>query len=165
MMARVLNEQPGSVGCRSVSEVVEEETFPTRILPPVDDSNRHFWTGGAVGELRILRCQDCRHWIHPPAASCSRCGGTHIAAETTSGTGSVFTFTVNHHPFSPTVPVPYIIAIVELDDEPGLRFTTNIVHCEPEDVTIGMAVRVLFERHDDVFVPVFEPTAAPIAAG
>ncbi len=143
-----------------MSEVVDDRTIPTRILPPINDSNRHFWTGGEVGELRMLRCQDCRHWIHPPQASCPQCGGTNLVPEATSGTGSVFTYTVNRHPYSPTVPVPYVIAIVELDDQPGLRFTTNIVHCDPESVTIGMAVRVLFERHEDIFVPVFEPTAA-----
>jgi uncharacterized OB-fold protein len=53
--------------------------------------------------------------------------------------------------------VPYVIAIVELVEQDGLRFTTNIVHCPPDRVEIGMPVRVLFEEQGEVFVPLFEP--------
>ncbi len=35
------------------------DDVPFRILPALTDRNRHFWTGGAEGELRFLRCQDC----------------------------------------------------------------------------------------------------------
>ena len=133
-----------------------ESTTPPRIDPPVNDANRHFWTGGAQGELRILRCGSCHYWVHPPEAVCPECGGP-LTPVATSGTGRVFTFTVNRHPFNPAVPPPYVIAIVELDDQPGLRFTTNIVNCDPESVTIDMPVRVLFEAVGEAFVPVFEP--------
>ena len=69
----------------------------------------------------------------------------------------MFTFTVNHHPFNPEVPVPYVVAIVDLVEQEGLRFTTNVVHCPPETVAIGLPVRVLFEAQGEIFVPVFEP--------
>ena len=133
---------------------------PPRIDPPVTDANRHFWTGGAEGELRMLRCPSCRYWVHPPEAACPRCGGV-LEAQATSGRGTVFTYTVNRHPFNPAVPPPYVIAIVELDDQPGLRFTTNIVNCDPDEVAIDMPVRVLFEAVGEVFVPVFEPAEGP----
>ena len=74
-----------------------------------------------------------------------------------SGKGRVFTYTVNHHPFNPEVPVPYVIAIVELVEQKGLRFTTDIVNCEIDSVTIGLPVRVVFEQQGEVFVPLFEP--------
>ena len=69
----------------------------------------------------------------------------------------MFTYTVNHHRFHPEVPVPYVIAIVELVEQDGLRFTTDIVHCPVDRVTIGLPVRVVFEQHGEVFVPLFEP--------
>ena len=69
----------------------------------------------------------------------------------------MFTFTVNHHPFNPDVPVPYVVAIVELEEQDGLRFTTNVVNCAPEDVRIDMPLSMVFERQGDVFVPQFEP--------
>ena len=37
-----------------------------RMLPPITDENRAFWTGGAKGELLILRCGECGRWVHPP---------------------------------------------------------------------------------------------------
>jgi uncharacterized OB-fold protein len=135
-----------------------------RFLPPIDEQNRYFWTGGANDELLMLRCRNCRFWIHPPKSVCPRCAGSSMGPEATSGLGTVFTFTVNRHPFHPAVPVPYVIAIVELEDQPDLRFTTNVVHCDPEDVHIGMPVRVTFERHEDVFVPVFEPRSVAVSS-
>lgn len=128
-----------------------------RMAPPVTDLNRAFWTGGADGHLYMLRCPGCRHWIHPAAERCPACGAADPKPEATSGRGRVFTYTVNRHPYNPAVPLPYVIAVVELDDQPGLRFTTNVVNCDPESVSIGMPVRVTFEHHDDAFVPVFEP--------
>jgi uncharacterized OB-fold protein len=74
-----------------------------------------------------------------------------------SGQGEVFTYTVNWHPFNPAVPVPIVIAMVELP-EGGVRFTTNIVDCAPADVRIGMPVEVRFESHGEIWVPVFAPT-------
>jgi hypothetical protein len=74
-----------------------------------------------------------------------------------SGRGTVFTYTVNYHPFNPAVPPPYVIAIVELVEQVGLRFTTNIVDCAVDEVSIGMAVEVTFEQAGDAWVPVFRP--------
>ena len=57
----------------------------------------------------------------------------------------------------PSADHPYAIAIVEIEEQPSLRLMTNIVNCPVEDVQIGMAVRVIFEEHDDVHIPLFEP--------
>jgi uncharacterized OB-fold protein len=54
---------------------------------------------------------------------------------------------------------PYAIAIVEIEEQKGLRLMTNIVNCPAEAVRIGMPVRVVFERHDDVWIPLFEPAS------
>ena len=85
--------------------------------------------------------------------------------EATSGQGTVFTHTTNEHPYNPAVPVPYNISIVELADQEGLRFTTNVVGCPPEEVHIGMPVRVQFEPHGEVFVPVFIPCIPDSSGG
>jgi hypothetical protein len=126
-----------------------------RIIPPLDDDNREFWTGGATGELRLPFCAACSRWIFPPRLLCPDCFGRADYAAL-SGRGRVFTYTVNHHPFNPEVPVPYVIAIVELVEQEGLRFTTDIVNCAIDSVTIGMPVHVVFEQQGDVFVPLFE---------
>jgi len=122
------------------------------LLPP---NNRVFWTGGADGRLRLLRSRSTGRWMHPFWNVAD--DDPDLAAEPVSGKGEVFTFSVNHHAFNPRVPPPYVIAIVQLPEQVDLRIATNIVNCAPEAVEIGMPVRVLFEPHGDLFVPVFEP--------
>lgn len=131
---------------------------PPRIPPPIDDDNREFWTAGRNGRLMMSFCAACDRFFHPPARRCPTCAGA-AAPREVSGRGTVYTFTVDHHPFHPDVPPPYNIAIVELDEQPGLKFTTNIVHCDLDQLEIGMPVQVVFERAGDAWVPVFEPVA------
>lgn len=126
------------------------------MLPPLTDTNRPYWTGGANGELLVERCRECRRWQHPPTGRCSACGGN-AAPEPTSGRGTVFSYTVNRHQYHPDVPPPYVIAIVELDEQSDLRIPTNLVDCDPDDIRIGASVQVTFEQHGDVHVPVFTP--------
>ncbi len=136
------------------------------MLPKLNDHNRAFWTGGGAGQLLITQCTRCGLWVNPPAADCPDCAGA-LVARPVSGRGTVFTYTVNYQPFNPAVPVPYVIAIVELDEQADLRIATNIVDCEPDSVYVGMPVKVRFERHDvdneSVFFPFFAPriTAQP----
>ncbi len=133
---------------------------PARMLPALDDHNRAFWTGGADGQLRIAFCVQCGMWVSPPAAECPDCDGP-LESRPVSGRGTVFTYTVNYQPFNPEVPVPYVIAIVELAEQADLRIASNIVDCEPDSVCIGLPVEVRFERQDvgdeSVYMPVFAP--------
>ena len=133
---------------------------PLRLLPQVTPENEHFWLGGADNELRFLRCGSCRYYVHPPAPLCPECLSRDLSPEAVSGRAVVHTFTVNHQPWIPGFEPPYVVAIVELDEQEGLRLTTNLVNCEPEDVSIGMRVKVLFEDlGEGVFLPLFEPDA------
>jgi uncharacterized protein len=134
--------------------------IPARMMPTLNEHNRPFWTGGADGQLLIAWCAACGRWVQPPAPDCPDCGGA-LDARPVSGRGTVFTYTVNHQPFMPTVPVPYVIAIVALEEQSDLRIATNIVDCEPDSVSIGLPVEVRFEGQDvggdSVFFPVFAP--------
>ena len=131
---------------------------PFRILPLVTPESEHFWKGGAEGELRMLHCVACAHFVHPPVPICPLCRGRELEVKALSGRGAVATFTINHQPWIPGFDPPYAVAIVELDEQPGLRLTTNVVNCELEALRVGMRVRVLFdERDDEVWIPLFEP--------
>ncbi len=130
---------------------------PFRVLPRVTPLNEHFWRGGAEGRLKFLRCTDCGEYIHPPAPVCGRCYAKSLRVEAVSGLATVLTYTLNHQPWVPAPDHPYAIAIVEIDEQKGLRLMTNIVHCPADSVRIGMRVRVVFEQHEDVYVPLFEP--------
>jgi uncharacterized OB-fold protein len=130
---------------------------PFRLLPKITPETEFFWTGGAADELRFLRCHDCGTYIHPPAPVCPKCLSRDLGPEAVSGKGSLFSFTINHQKWNPTVPVPYVIGLVQIDEQEDVRLTTNIVNCAPEDVHVGMRVRVKFEHEGDVYLPLFEP--------
>jgi uncharacterized OB-fold protein len=136
--------------------VILEPSAP-RMLPQVTDANRTFWTGGADGELRITRCSECRRWVLPLSGTCPECQGA-TRYEPTSGRATVFTYTLNAHQFHPDVPPPNLIAIVVLDEQEDLRLATNLVGCEEAEVRCGLPVRVQFEKHGEVYYPVFTPT-------
>lgn len=143
-------------------EEPEQPRSPFRILPAVTPENEHFWHGGADGELRFLRCQPCGTYVHPPAPVCPECLSSDLAAEAVSGRASLLTYTVNHQPWIPGFDPPYLVAIVEIEEQVGLRLTTNLVHCEESDVAIGMPLQVVFEARDEgVYLPLFEPSAGP----
>ncbi|HLU42589.1 MAG TPA: Zn-ribbon domain-containing OB-fold protein [Microthrixaceae bacterium] len=131
---------------------------PFRVLPELTEENRHFWTSGAEGVLRFLRCRGCGYWLHPPVPRCPSCGGRDVAPEAVSGRGTVFSCTVNHQPWDGSAE-PWVVALVELPEQEGLRLTTNVVGVAPDEVHIGMPVEVTFEQHDDVWVPLFAPVA------
>jgi len=86
---------------------------------------------------------------------CPRCQSRDVAPEVVSGRGTVFSFTVNRYQWTPLLEPPYVLAEVELDEQPGLRLLTSIVDCD--DVSIGMPVHVRFEPAGEAWVPVFAP--------
>jgi uncharacterized OB-fold protein len=138
----------------STQEVGSDAVLP---VPKLNDDNRAFWTGGRDGELRITRCSDCGYYIHPPSPRCPRCLGDAVTPTAVSGHGRVYTYTVNEREWAPGVEVPYVIAIVALDEQADLRMMTNIVGCPSEAVAIGMPVQVEFREQGDVYAPVFRP--------
>jgi uncharacterized protein len=105
--------------------------------------------------LLIAHCDHCAHWVHPAAAQCRDCGGP-LVPRPVSGQGTVFTYTVNYHAFNPDIPAPYVIAIVELVEQSGLRVAANIVDCEPDSVTCGMRVEAL-TKPGTSGAPLFRP--------
>jgi uncharacterized OB-fold protein len=125
--------------------------------PLLNEDNRDFWTGGRDGELRIVRCNDCGYYIHPPSPRCPRCLSENVEPSPVSGRGRVYTYTVNQRAWSPGLEVPYVIAIVALEEQSDLRLMTNIIGCEPGAVAIDMPVQVEFREQGEAYVPVFRP--------
>ena len=144
----------------------------TRPLPEITVQNEFFWTAGADGVLRIQQCQSCQALIHPPAPICRYCRSHDMGVRDLSGTATLSAFTVNHRFGFPDLPPPYVVAQVAIAEDPRVRLTTNIVECDPEDLVLGQAVEVVFEKVQDdagaVWLPNFRPTTAqqtlPLAA-
>ena len=137
---------------------VVDEAFG-RVRPKVTARNAHFWQGGADGVLRLLRCQACGTYLHPPAPVCRCCRSMGVAPEAMSGRGVVYAYTVNRYQWVPDMEPPYVVALVELVEQAGLQLLTNVVGCRVDEVHTGMAVEVVFARNDDVYVPLFRPMA------
>ena len=139
------------------------------VLPELTEANRHFWQGGRQGRLVLLRCGDCGYWLHPPIPRCPRDGSKNLAPEAVSGRGTVASYTVNHHQWLPGFEPPYVVALVELVEQEGLRLTTDLVNCDLDAAAIGLAVRVVFRHvadpHGDIWLPLFEPDPQAPDAG
>lgn len=111
------------------------------LLPPIpvpDVESQGFWDALADDRLDLCRCTECRTWMQPPLEHCRRCGAE-TAFEPASGNGTVYSFIVVRHPAVPGHVPPYVVAMVELDEQPGLRLT-GILDLDPDAVEIGMAV-------------------------
>jgi uncharacterized OB-fold protein len=130
-----------------------------RKLPALNPDNSAFWTGGESGKLLIHRCTPCQRYFHPPAPVCPYCTSYDVAPAAVSGQGKVLSFTVNHQQWVPGLEVPYVVAIVELAEQDGLHFLSNVVGCAPDEVTIDMPVHVTFLQVEDVWLPLFERDA------
>ncbi|MGH7819729.1 MAG: Zn-ribbon domain-containing OB-fold protein, partial [Candidatus Binatia bacterium] len=135
------------------------EAGMSRMLPTLTPATEFFWRAGASGRLLVLRCDDCATYLHPPAPVCPRCLSRRLAPHPVSGRGRVYSCTVNFQPWRPELETPYVIAIVELEEQAGLRLLTNVVGCPVEEVRIGMEVEVTFAAHGDVYLPLFRPVA------
>lgn len=131
-----------------------------RPIPRPSDHSADFWQATTEGRLLIQRCASCSTTIFYPRVNCGACGSTDLTNEEASGRGSVFTYTVARRPTHKAFADagPYVIAIVELEEGPHL--TTNIVECDPDDVTIGMEVEVIFaDERKGIALPLFRPSS------
>ena len=136
---------------------MDQANTAPRILPALTADSTAFWRDGQHGRLSVCRCQDCQYYVHPPAPFCPRCESRAVRPEAVSGRASVVTFTVNHKQWLPGLPVPYVLALVAIAEQEDVRLATNIVGCPTGEVHIGMEVAVRFERHEDIWVPLFAP--------
>ena len=135
------------------------ETKPYRKpLPRVDEESRGWWEALARHELWFQRCRDCGTARLYPRALCTSCLSSATEWVRATGRGTVYTFTVTHQNQAPGFreELPYVLAIVQLDEGPKLM--TNVVGCAPDAVRIGMPVEVVFEDvTPEITLPKFRP--------
>ncbi|MDE2302644.1 MAG: OB-fold domain-containing protein [Sphingomonadales bacterium] len=130
-----------------------------RKLPLLEAETAFFWTSGEDAKLRIRHCRACGHWQHPPLARCPKCHGADLAPEPVSGRGRVTSFTVNHQAWTSDEVQAFVFAVIELAEQKELYLFSNVL-AAPEAMHIGMEVAVRFERHEDVWLPLFVPVEA-----
>jgi uncharacterized OB-fold protein/acyl dehydratase len=127
-----------------------------RPRPTISADTAFFWEGAERGELLIQRCVRCRTLRHPARPMCGECGSLEWDTMRASGRGTIYSFVVYHHPPVPAFDIPYVVALIELEE--GTRLVSNVIGVDPGDVTIGMPVEVTFQKVDDeMTLPLFKP--------
>ena len=131
-----------------------------RNLPHPTPETAPYWDGCREQKLLIQRCSSCGHDQFYPRLVCSACTSRKIDWVAASGRGKVLSFTIVRQAISAAyaAEVPYVIALIQLDEGPTLM--SNVIQSDPERVTIGMPVEVVFEEwSDEITVPKFRPLA------
>jgi uncharacterized OB-fold protein len=145
---------------------IKREDFP---LPDLDDAlSAPFFAGAAAHELRVTRCAQCDKYVWYPQAKCPTCDGP-LEWVAVSGRGTLFSWAVVERPFLPAFEamVPFVTALVAIEEDPAVRIVTYIVDADPETLTADQPVQVTFRRlsfptvpDKEVVVPMFAPSAA-----
>jgi uncharacterized OB-fold protein len=117
-----------------------------------------YWDACRESRLSYQRCGDCEHINVRPAPICGACHRRNLAWATSRGAGSLASWTVVWRPQHPAFTIPYVPAIVHLDE--GFHLVSSIVGCEPDEITSGMRLFVAFHAaSDDIVLPYFRPAA------
>jgi uncharacterized protein len=128
---------------------------PNRVLGRGHDE---FWAYCRQDELRLQRCDACRHLSWPPVVSCERCGHATLTWELLSGKGRLVSWCTFERQYYSEPGVPWDTVLVELDEGP--LFVSNPLGFTNCEATQGMPVHVVFiESEDDAGsfrLPVFE---------
>ena len=129
-----------------MSELLTRELTP----PAVNLESKPFFDAAAEGRFLIKRCQACgeAHWY--PRTICPNCHSDRTVWEESRGEGVVYTYSIMRR-----ASAPYAIGYVTLDEGPSML--TNFVGMTPEDLKIGMRVKVRLQPTEGAPVPVFEP--------
>jgi 3-oxo-4,17-pregnadiene-20-carboxyl-CoA hydratase alpha subunit len=142
MMFRVLKFRPESNDAAAPSEPA-----PAQLRPVISHDTAFFWEGTAAGELRVQHCPACGRLRHPPGPMCPNCGDEKPDYIVASGRGKVFSYVVHHHPPVPGKTLPFVVALVELEE--GVRMLGELIDVDVSAVRVGMPVQVALTRIDD----------------
>jgi len=114
-------------------------SIPPQPHPDLDSAP--FWAATAKGRLEICRCDACDIWHQPPLEHCRDCGGETCFAPV-SGVGTLRSFIVVRHPAVPGYlsDLPYVVGLVDLDEQEGLRLPTRLLDAPLETLKIGQRV-------------------------
>lgn len=132
-------------------------------LPQSDPTTAPFWESLKAHAMQIQRCNDTGKFFFYPRGLSPFTLSENIAWEPVSGKGVVYAFTIVYLNRAPGFgdELPYVVALIELDE--GARLMSNLIDVtpDPEHVKIGMPVEVVY---DDVTPEVTLPKFRPVQA-
>jgi uncharacterized OB-fold protein len=143
---RIMKFRPREEATAAVAEV-PADLDPDKLMRPASSKDtQFFWDGVNAHELRIQRRPDGT-LQHPPVPAVWQDKEQPIDYVVASGDGTVFSYVVHHAPKVPGRTLPFVIALVELEE--GVRMLGELRNVDPDKVEIGMPVRVTFIHFPD----------------
>lgn len=129
-------------------------------LPQPDPVTQPYWDSLKAHAMQIQRCNDTGKYFFYPRGLSPFTLSDNISWETVSGKGTLYAYTIVQNQRQPgfAEEVPYIVAMVELDEGP--RMMTNLIEIEatPETVKIGMPVEIVYDDvTEEITLPKFRP--------
>jgi len=116
-----------------------------------------YWQAAREHRLALPKCEDCQKFWFPPSRTCPHCLSANFSFQNVSGKGKIFSFVTFHRVYRPafTNYVPYVVALIELDEGP--RLLSNIMGVTHDQVKCEMRVEVVFDDYDeDISIPKFK---------
>lgn len=145
-----------------MGEISDQQVLDSYPSAWIDRDSVSLFRGFLEKRLLMNRCQDCQSWYQPPWPSCPNCWSDNVAPQEVSGKGVVHTFVILHT--GALVGVEgvdyakgYPLAVVQLEEQDGLRATGTIVGCDNQDIEIGMPVTLTWIERQGSPVPAFQP--------
>jgi uncharacterized protein len=129
-------------------------------LPQPDPVTAPFWESVKAHAMKLQRCNDSGKFFFYPRGMSPFTLSDNISWEPVSGRGVIHAFTIVHNQRAPGFAdeVPYVVAMIELDE--GVRLMSNVIDVEPDPdhVEIGMPVEIVYDDvTDEVTLPKFRP--------
>jgi uncharacterized OB-fold protein/acyl dehydratase len=141
MVWRILKFRPADAA-ESPGATVPADLDPELMMrPAVSRDTEFFWDGVNAHELRLQRRPDGT-LQHPPAPAVWQDRELPVDYAVATGRGTVFSYVVHHAPQVPGRSLPFVIALVELEE--GVRMLGELRDVDPASVEIGMPVRATF---------------------
>jgi len=140
-------------------ELISDEELVARFAgQSLSYDNAAHYRGRLERRLLINRCRPCGRWHHPPGPVCPSCWSDDVVPTEIAGTGTIH-LAIFLHQGPPAEGVdystPHPVVTVELDEQPGLRFTSTVVGADNDDITIGSRVALGWIDRDGAPLPVF----------
>jgi uncharacterized OB-fold protein/acyl dehydratase len=144
MMWRIMKFRPadaGQDGAEPTATVPDDLDADAMMRPASSRDTKFFWDGVNAHELRIQK-RDDGTLVHPPVPAIWQDKELPTDYVVAGGKGTVFSFVVHHAPKVPGRTLPFVIALVELEE--GVRMLGELRHIDPASVEIGMPVRATY---------------------
>ncbi|OBF05409.1 DNA-binding protein [Mycobacterium sp. ACS4054] len=138
MAWRILKFKPREAAPSSVPEDLDPDTM---MRPASSRDTAFFWEGVKAHELRIQRRPD-GSLQHPPVPAVWQDKVQPIDYVLAGGRGTLYSYVVHHAPKVPGRTLPFVIALVELEE--GVRMLGELRGVDHAEIKIGMPVRATY---------------------